>query len=296
MPSSAEIALSHHGEVRWAHRWLWPVLGLWLCCGSIGCGPKEATPAAVPAIDAARFRSEYATSEQPVVILFRDQSAESYRMKARFFAAEGDFADLARFATMNSADNTELMSKEGLSVTPTIALFDRGELVVAIEGEIEEMTISLWLNRAIPLAMMQQRGLEESPVVELTDANFDEFLAADGSLVLVDFWATWCGPCQLVAPQVELVSMIHAGKLRVGKVDVDAAQQVARRYEQGSLPFLVVLKNGEEIARRTGAPPGPVLRKWVAGIVASGTGEGASSSSTESTSQPPVSQGTEPER
>jgi len=82
-------------------------------------------------------------------------------------------------------------------------------------------------------------------VVELTDDNFEsEVLQADGP-VLVDFWAPWCQPCRAIAPMIAELAEENAGSAKVGKLDIDQAQQVAIKYNIHSIPTLLVFKSGE---------------------------------------------------
>ena len=87
----------------------------------------------------------------------------------------------------------------------------------------------------------------------LTDATFDEEVNAAGVPVLVDFWAEWCGPCKLIAPILEELAVDHAGSLKIFKVDVDDALEVARRHEIMSIPTLVVFQDGIAKKRLIGA-------------------------------------------
>jgi thioredoxin 1 len=90
-------------------------------------------------------------------------------------------------------------------------------------------------------------------VVELTDATFDEEVNGSDVPVLVDFWAEWCGPCKLIAPIMEELAAEHAGRLKVVKVDVDDALDVARRHEIMSIPTLIVFHDGVAKKRLIGA-------------------------------------------
>lgn len=92
-------------------------------------------------------------------------------------------------------------------------------------------------------------------VTELTDANFEETIANGDKPVLVDFWAEWCGPCRRVAPIIEEIANEYADKLIVGKVDVDANQQVTAKHGIQSIPTLMIFKDGEVKERLVGAHP-----------------------------------------
>ncbi len=87
-----------------------------------------------------------------------------------------------------------------------------------------------------------------------TNTSFDEFLASE-KLVIVDFWATWCGPCRMLSPLLDEVEEEMADKIEVVKVNVDDADEVAMRYRIMSIPTLLFFKNGELVDRLVGAVP-----------------------------------------
>ena len=91
--------------------------------------------------------------------------------------------------------------------------------------------------------------------VEITDANFDQEVLRAETPVLVDFWAVWCGPCKMIAPVVEEIASEYAGKLKVGKLDVDQNQDVAMKYGIRSIPTLMVFKGGKVVEQIIGALP-----------------------------------------
>jgi len=81
-------------------------------------------------------------------------------------------------------------------------------------------------------------------ITTLTDSTFDEEVGGSDVAMVVDFWAEWCGPCRMVAPVLEEIATENAGKIRVAKLNVDDAPDVARRYEIMSIPTLLVFKDG----------------------------------------------------
>ncbi len=94
-----------------------------------------------------------------------------------------------------------------------------------------------------------------SEPIALTDDNFsDEVLSAELP-VLVDFWATWCGPCRMVAPIVEELSSEYEGKAKVCKLDVDTAQKTAAEFGIRSIPTLLIFKEGKVADQLIGAVP-----------------------------------------
>ena len=89
--------------------------------------------------------------------------------------------------------------------------------------------------------------------ITLNDATFAGDVAK--GLTLVDFWATWCGPCRMIAPVVEQIATENEGKLRVGKLDVDANGATAMKYGVMSIPTLILFKDGKPVERLVGYMP-----------------------------------------
>ena len=85
-----------------------------------------------------------------------------------------------------------------------------------------------------------------------TDQNFDELVLKSKSPVMVDFWATWCGPCQMAGPVIDQLATDYKGKVKIGKLDVDANQATASQYAVVSIPTVIMFKDGKEIARKVG--------------------------------------------
>jgi len=81
--------------------------------------------------------------------------------------------------------------------------------------------------------------------LEFTDANFDAEVINSDTPVLVDFWAEWCMPCKSLAPTIDAVADEFAGKAKVGKVDIEAARDIAMKYNIGAIPTVLIFKGGE---------------------------------------------------
>lgn len=84
-------------------------------------------------------------------------------------------------------------------------------------------------------------------IINSTDASFDADVLGKDDVVLVDFWATWCGPCRAIAPTLEELAKDYAGRAKIVKVDVDANPESAARFGIRSIPTLFVFKNGERV-------------------------------------------------
>lgn len=89
-------------------------------------------------------------------------------------------------------------------------------------------------------------------VIDLNDKNFEENVLKSSLPVLVDFWAPWCGPCQMAGPVIEELAKENEGKIKVGKVNVDESPQIAAKFGIMSIPTVILFKEGKEISRKVG--------------------------------------------
>src|SRR4029077_12400426 len=94
-------------------------------------------------------------------------------------------------------------------------------------------------------------------------ADFDRLIASASLPVVVDFWAPWCGPCRMVAPELEKVAARQAGRFIIAKVNTDALPDIGDRFRIRSIPTMAVFAEGREVARTAGAPPAPDIEAFI---------------------------------
>jgi thioredoxin 2 len=105
-------------------------------------------------------------------------------------------------------------------------------------------------------------------IAEATDDDFAEVAEKATVPVVVDLWATWCGPCRMVSPALEQVATDMAGRLKLVKADVDKSPKLSERFAVQAVPTLLLMDHGQVISRQAGAAPAPAIRTWVETAIA----------------------------
>lgn len=105
-------------------------------------------------------------------------------------------------------------------------------------------------------------------VAQADGTNWDAEVLQSSQLVMVDFWAVWCGPCQMVTPIVEELAKEYSDKLKVMKLNTDEAPEVAGRYQIMSIPTILFFKNGQPVEKIVGARPKPQFKQIIDSLLA----------------------------
>ena len=106
-------------------------------------------------------------------------------------------------------------------------------------------------------------------LIELTSATWDKEVLQNSGLVMVDFWAVWCGPCRMIAPTIEELAKEYTGKLKAGKLNTDENSEIASKYKIMGIPTVMFFKDGQKVDQIVGAVPKPQLKAKIDSLLGS---------------------------
>lgn len=209
---------------------------------------------------------------QPVLILLHDGTLDKPLEDAAKKSAKKHAGDLliARVDVHNSPETHAQYSTLGL---PALVTMTEQKPIRQVKSQAEYIRPSdlrthidhLLKDKPLPQAasigeQIQQKSTPKP--VKVSDKTFDKEVLKSDVPVLVDFWAAWCGPCQMIAPYVEQLAKEYQGRVKIAKLDTDHNQSTARRFQIQSIPTFIVFKNGQPVDRLSGANP-PAIKNMI---------------------------------
>lgn len=199
----------------------------------------------------------------PVVAAFwsrGEKNTEALRQVLR--AAAQRYAGRVLVAAVEAGDAPQTHARFEVNSLPQFLFFRGGRLVARARGQPTLESLRPWVEKFLLGEGPSPAGVAPSPAGEpsaqpvvVTDEDFDRLVLGVPGLVVVDFWAAWCGPCRMLAPTIERLARTLAGRVRVAKLDVDANPLTAQRYGVQGIPTLILFKNGQEVDRLVGVQP-----------------------------------------
>lgn len=139
---------------------------------------------------------------------------------------------------------------------------ESGEIAASIDSTSQSSSPNSTENKTdtAQLTNSNETKSEKTPTgpstpVDISDASFDNMVLKSDKVVVVDFWATWCGPCKMIAPHMKELASEYSGKIIVGKLDVDKNKITAQKYQISAIPIVMIFKNGQMVEKIVGAMP-----------------------------------------
>jgi thioredoxin 2 len=147
----------------------------------------------------------------------------------------------------------------------TTSFDDRGLIVTCPSCSTRNRLLYARLGQAVRCGQCKQAlGAPNAPLEIASSADFDRLIANASIPVVVDYWAPWCGPCRMVAPELQKVAARQAGRALVVKVNTDQLADLGERFGIRSIPTLAVFSGGREVSRIAGARPADEIERFIA--------------------------------
>ena len=208
-----------------------------------------------------------------------------------------EYAGKLLVVKLNVEDAPQAAQREQIRHLPTLLLVKEGRVVQRGEGAPTETALREWAaylvgeRPAMPASLpggarvplhgaaqqaqpprqprsrpQAQSGVGDGKPVTLTDATFGDFVSS--GVALVDFWAEWCGPCHMIAPAIETLAREYAGRVKVGKLNVDENPRTPMQFQIRGIPTLIIFRNGQPVDRIVGVQSLPALRQRLDAVLA----------------------------
>lgn len=166
---------------------------------------------------------------------------------------------------VDATQNRDTFVRYGEPALPALVTFTekakvKSDAVTIRPRDIRDHIKHLLRDKPLPVRTSGKKGTPANHPIVVTDQNFRKQVLKSKVPVLVDFWATWCGPCHQIAPHIEQIAKEYGGAVKVVKLDIDHNQVTAGRYNVRSIPTMIVFEGGQPAARVTGADPNSLRR------------------------------------
>jgi len=224
----------------------------------------------------ASFERMVLQASLPVVAVFWSaQETPREQLNRVLEGIASEYTGQALVVKLDVAGAPQAQAQHDVDSLPQFLFFRQGKLVARARGLPRAKMLRPWVEfllgrgpKPVPTKPPEpETSADDGHPLTVTDADFERVVLGAQVPVLVDFWATWCMPCRMVAPAVEKLAQEFAGRALVAKLDVDGNPITAQRYGVQSIPTLIYFRNGREVERVIGAQREEVLRQKLEAIL-----------------------------